>query len=230
MSGFRKGMVQQPPQAPQQQVGKTATVIGRQLPKRENSQGNTQERSRIITNDRINARPGGSGITARFETQHVRGLIVDGTGRPLRGLSQATIEAHKAHTEDATEQCTRCGKMRPPAQMKNVIPNAENPNNPLRVCITECVPLTYKNPYDDREKWQPQVPAVRFDRERGTPYDAVQAGVTIKDLVTKDAYHNEKEVDPEFRQDHLYGEGNWSGGGRAGRTLEAAKQRPGRRR
>jgi hypothetical protein len=165
----------------------------------------------------------------------VRGLVVDATGKPLRGLSQATIDAHKAQTEDCTELCTRCGEMRPPAQMQTLVHNAENPGNPLRVCKVECVPVTYKNPYDDREKWKPQVPLVRFDRERGSPYNAREAGVTISDLVTKDAYHNEKEVDPQFKADHDYGAGQRVQTNRVGHTqskdsLAASRDRISKRR
>lgn len=227
MSTFRRGLVQQPPQAPSKDVGKTATVVGRQLPKKPEPPPQP-ERSRIITEDKPR------GVNVQFQTQHVRGLIVDGSGKPIRGLSPGTIAAHKAQTEDCTELCTRCGEMRPPAQMKTVVGNAENPNNPVRICAIECIPVAFKNPFDDRQKWQPSVPSVRFDRERGSPYDARAAGVSIRDLVTKDTYHNEKEVEPEFRRDHDYGQGQRVAKDRVGHapsreSLEASRARIARR-
>jgi len=174
----------------------------------------------------------------------VRGLLVDGTGRPLRGLSQATIEAHKAHAETESELCTNCGKMRTPAQMRTVINNAYNSNNPLRICDvpgdpTSCAQLAYKDPHKVEAKqldgWRPSIPSVRFDRETAAPYDARERGVTLKDLTTRDTYHSEREVDAKYRPDALVGEGRWSGGGRTGRqvtpeTVAQSRERAGRRR
>lgn len=159
------------------------------------------------------------------ESQHVRGLVVDQAGRPIVGLSKATIQAHQAHTENATELCTRCGEYRPPVQMKTVIANAYNSNNPLRVCKVECLPLTYRDPSpNSKERWRPEIPAVRFDRNSGKMYNAREAGVQLRDLVTRDTYHKESEVAPELRPDHLAGEGKWSGGGRTGHVSTPATQ------
>lgn len=209
---IRKGMFQQPDQPAAPPGGgagrdvKPHHVIGRSITPKA---APPPEPSRIIQDTRMDRRPS-------LREQPIRGMLTDATGKPLRGLSQTTIAAHQAHTEAATEQCTRCGEMRPPAQMRTLIANAENPNNPLRACLTECVPVTYKSPYQDKDKWQPQVPSVRFDRDRGSPYNARERGVTLGDLVTKDTYHKESEVEAHQRPDVLVGEGRWSGGGKAG--------------
>ncbi len=158
----------------------------------------------------------------------VRGLLVDGTGKPLRGLSQQTLDAHKAHTENATELCTNCGKMVPPAHMKTVVANAYNSNNPLRLCDTpndptSCVKLAYKDPHKVEARqmapWKPSIPQVRFDRETAAPYNAHERGVTLRELTTRDTYHKEREVPSQYRTDVLIGEGTWSGGGKAGHVV-----------
>lgn len=160
----------------------------------------------------------------------VRGLLVDATGKPLRGLSKATIEAHKAHTENATEPCGgTCGGTYPPAEMTTVVGNAYNASNPLKLC-KGCAALAYKNPTNEADKWKPSVPRVRFDRETAAPYDAHERGVSIKELVTKDTYHNEREVEAHYKQDTLVGEGRWSGGGRAGHVVTAESVRASRER
>jgi hypothetical protein len=160
--------------------------------------------------------------------QPVRGLLVDGTGKPLRGLSRATIEAHQAHTENATELCPNCGRYFPPSHMKTVVANAYNGNNPLRLCNAppkpgepkSCTQLAYKDPYHEGgEKWQPSIPGIRFDRRTAAPYDARQAGVTISDLVSRDTYHRESEVGSEYQAERPINERQWSGGGRAGHTV-----------
>lgn len=137
--------------------------------------------------------------------------------------------------------------MVPPAQMMTVVKNAYNSNNPLRLCNTpdvpgqppSCTKLAYKDPYKVEarqiEPWRPSIPAVRFDRETAAPYDARQRGVSISDLVTKDTYHNERDVESRYKQDVLVGEGRWSGGGRTGHQVTAesaaaARERAARRR
>lgn len=220
---FKRGIVVPTPQA----EAPKPQVIGRQLSVRQTtivspSQTTSQPQGRVIARPELGSqRPG----------EYVRGLLVDGTGKPLRGLSQATIQAHKAQTEDATEQCMNCGKMVPPAQMKTVIANAYNSNNPLRLCNTpdvpgeppSCVKLAYKDPHKVEarqiEPWRPSIPAVRFDRETAAPYDARERGVSISELVTRDTYHNEREVESKYKTDVLVGEGRWSGGGRAGHQV-----------
>lgn len=225
---FKRGITPATPPAP----APKPQVVGRQVQVRQPtivtpSQTTPQPSARIIAHPQTTQEP-----------QHVRGLLVDGTGRPLRGLSKATIQAHQAHTENATEQCQNCGRMVPPAQMKTVIPNAYNSNNPLRLCNTpdtpgqppSCVKLAYKDPHAvearQLEPWRPSIPAVRFDRETAAPYDARQRGVQISDLVTRDTYHNEREVESKYKTDVLVGEGRWSGGGRAGHqvTSESVQQ------
>lgn len=205
---IHKGLVQQPPQ--EQSAGSSpATVRGRVL----------ETRSRIVTSATPEAMP--SRLVTPQNARHeppVRGLLVDGSGKPLRGLSKATVEAHQAHTATASELCTNCGEMRTPAQMKTVVGNAYNSNNPLRICQA-CAALAYKDPHNQSERWQPSVPRVRFDRETAAPYDAHERGVRISDLVTKDTYHNEREVAPEYRADTLANEGRWSGGKHGGHVV-----------
>ena len=205
---IRKGLVQPPPQNAKPLQPITHNVQGRQVVK-------TREPSRIITPNESQpvARP-----KLRESVQPVRGIIVDASGRPLRGLSKATMDAHREVNEALTEKCPRCGEMRTRAQMKTIIPNAERPSNPLVICIS-CVETSYKDPRNEGDRWRPQVPAVRFDRERGQPYNAHRAGVSIADLVTKDTYHNERDVEAKYRPDNLAGEGRWSGGGRAGHAV-----------
>lgn len=188
---------------PQQNV-RARVIAPRQL-----EQPRRNEPPRVVTRE-----------SAQPVTPHVRGLLVGIDGKPMRGLSQATLDAHKTQTEDATELCTRCGQMRPPAQMKTVVANALMSDNPVRICVVECTQATYKDPHQTTDNWKPSVPGVRFDRERGQPYDAKRAGVGIKDLVTKDTYHKESEVDPEIMQKTkrgVVGLGQWSGAsGRVG--------------
>lgn len=221
---FKRGMT--PVAAPQQGAQhRSSQVIGRPVTTRSSivtTSAPQAQPSRVITSPQLVFAP---------EPTHVRGLLVDGVGKPLRGLSQATIQAHRAQTEDATEQCSNCGKLVPPAQMKTVVTNAYNSSNPLRLCDTpdapgqppSCVKLAYKDPYKVEarqiEPWRPSVPAVRFDRETAAPYNARERGVSIGDLVTKDTYHNEREVEAKYRPDALMGEGRWSGGGRAGHAV-----------
>ncbi len=221
---FKRGIGSPPPSAP---PPTPARIVGRPVQTIRPSivtpsQTTPQPQARVV------ARPD---LAPQEQPQHVRGLLVDGTGRPLRGLSQATIQAHKAQTEDATEQCMNCGKLVPPAQMKTIVTNAYNSNNPLRLCDTpdtpgqppSCVKLAYKDPYKVEarriEPWRPSIPQVRFDRETAAPYNAHERGVSISELVTKDTYHNEREVPSHLRPDTLIGEGQWSGGGRAGHQV-----------
>lgn len=187
---------------------KTHEVRGRQVTKRADPAPPPQaprEERRIL-------------LHGNEQSTAVRGMIVGVDMKPIKGLSKATLEAHHAYAEAATEQCQRCGQMRPPAAMRTVIANAEQPNNPLRICITECMGVAYKNPYDSREAWKPSVPQVRFDRDRGQPYDPRERGMSISDLITKDTYHKESEVDPEMRKMSA-DRGTWSGqSGRIGHT------------
>lgn len=211
---IRKGLAQPPSAQQPAPSSQTHQVVGRPVTRREAPAVIApQEPPR-----RVLERP-----TLRGEPA-VRGLLVDAAGKPLRGLSQATLDAHKAQTEDCTELCTRCGQMRPPAQMRTVVPNAERPNNVVRICAVECVPVAFKDPYQDKDRWQPQVPAVRFDRERGQPYNARQAGVSLKDLVTGDTYHNEKEVDASLRRDADYGAGTRQQNGRVGHAVTGRRK------
>ena len=198
------------------------TVVGRQVTRREapaQAPQQREERRSMIIHPNPNVQ------------QAVRRLVVGLAGKPIRGLSQATVDAHKAYNEAATEQCTRCGEMRPPADMKTVIANAEQPNNPLRICKSECIPVSYKNPFDDRERWKPSVPAIRFDRDSGAAYSTAERGTTINDLITKDSYHKEREVAAEFKTEHVQGEGHWSGasgarvGARVGERVRAVPKR-----
>ena len=194
------------PSTQQSRDAQPHAVIGRQVAKSSPPEP-VRQASRIIQNSDRN-----SSVRAVFQDPPpLRGLLVDATGKPLRGLSQATIKAHQDHTENATELCTRCGEMRPPAAMKQVTGNAENPNNALRVCKIECTPQMYKNPYADNERWQASVPAVRFDRETGQPYNAHSNRVNLSDLVNKDTYHREQDVDADKRQIADHGAGQWSG-------------------
>jgi hypothetical protein len=174
----------------------------------------SKEPSRIITDER--AQPA------------VRGVILDAGGRKLiKGLSPATIQAHQAHTETASEQCKNCGDFKPPADFQTPVKNAYDPNNPLRIC-NACALLAYKDPFKVEAKqiagWKPSIPSVRFDRTRGNPYDARAAGVSIGDLVsdTGDTYHKERDVAPEFRAEQVPNYGQWSGGGRAGHQVTAS--------
>lgn len=190
----------------------------------------TPEPSRIVD---PNARP----------QPPIRGAIVDAGGKKLiRGLSQATVQAHQAYTETASEQCRNCGEFKPPAEFQTPVKNAYNPNNPLRIC-NACAKLAYKDPYQVEAKridpWKPFVPQIRFDRERGVPYDARAAGLSIGDLVNdngnRDAYHKERDVAPEFRVEQAPRYGQWSGAGRTGHphtaaSLENSRERAQRRR
>lgn len=219
---FKRGLTQT--QTPSSTPAATPRIVGKTLTRQPEVIVTPQQQaapSRIITRQEAGPQP-----------QPVRGLLVDNSGRPLVGLSRATIEAHKAHTETASELCRNCGELRAPAQMKTIIPNAYNANNPLRICEI-CAKLAYKDPHKTDEKWTPSIPSVRFDRETAAPYDARARGVTIGELVTKDTYHNEREVDSKYRTDVLIGEGKWSGGGRAGHvatreSLERSRERAAR--
>lgn len=203
---MKRGVFQQPPQ--QQATTGTPQPIRARV---------VETKSRIVTSE---PPPQPSRLITQTERREpaVRGLLVDGTGRPIRGLSQATIAAHTAHTETASEQCTNCGEMRTPAQMQTIINNAYNSNNPLRIC-QGCSALAYKNPHDASAQWRPAVPSVRFDRRTAAPFDARKQGMRISDLVTKDTYHNEREVEPQFRADTLQDEGRWSGGRHGGHQV-----------
>lgn len=228
MSSFKRGMT--PAAAPPPQTSTTHNVVGRTIARPAQP---VQTRSPIITTSTPQQREPSRIIVhpAPEAPQHVRGMVVGNDGKPIRGLSQATIQAHKAQTEDATEQCQNCGRWVPPAHMKTIIPNAYNSNNPLKLCNAphvqgqqpSCASLAYKDPKaadaKQIEGWKPSIPAVRFDRDTAAPYDARQRGVSISDLVHKDTYHSEREVDSRYKQDHLIGEGNWSGGGRAGHQV-----------
>lgn len=201
-----------------------ARIVGRQLQTVRQTQIVTPQQAQTVPapNARIIAQP-----AEAPPPQHVRGLLVGGDGKPLIGLSQATIQAHKAQTEDATETCYNCGRLCPPAHMKTVVTNAYNSSNPLRLCNMppkpgeppSCTQLAYKDPYAMKDNWRPSIPVVRFDRETAAPYEARKRGVTIGDLVNRDTYHNEREVESKFVQDGLAGEGRWSGGGRAGHQV-----------
>lgn len=216
---FKRGLSPSTPTAGAHAAPSQANIRGRIFDTREPEPA---PRARVIARDEPERAP------------PVRGLLVGTDGRMLKGLSQATVAAHQAHTENASELCTNCGEQRTPSQMKTIIANAYNSNNPLRIC-QDCAKLAYKNPHDESQKWRPAVPQVRFDRDRGKPYDAQAAGVTLKDLVTKDTYHRERDVAPELRGEHAPSEGVWSGGGRAGHaisdeSLEASRERAARRR
>lgn len=156
-------------------------------------------------------------------TNVVRGVLVDTSGKMLKGLSQSTIAAQKAHAEDCTQQCTRCGEMRAPADMEKLVSNSARGSNEVWACKTLCKPETYRNPYSSDERWQPKIPGIRFDREDGRPYDARQAGVTMSDLINRDAYHSEREVPSEFVQNAPSRHGQWSGGGNVGRRARGAR-------
>lgn len=215
---FKKGLVQVPQS--QQNAAKvnnvqiTHNVAGRQV------QTKRADASRIVQPGQTQQpvqRP-----VLKESVQPVRGLLVDASGRPLRGLSQSTVAARDEANQTATERCTRCGQMRTRAQMKTIIPNAEQPNNPLVIC-DECTKTAYKDPRNTQERWKPEVPTIRFDRERGQPYDARRAGVSISDLVNKDTYHNEREVDGTKKAQLAQQSGPWSGAGPVGRTTRSKR-------
>lgn len=207
---IRKGIT--PATSPTANVHLPSSVRGRVVARPVAAPEPQRQPARVITNERPTLREA-----------PVRGLIVDAGGKPLRGLSQHTIEAHKAHTEDATELCGgSCGQLHPPAQMKTVVGNAYNSNNPLRLCES-CAKLAYKNPYNQDERWQPSVPKVRFDRETGATYDAHKRGVSISELVTRDTYHRESEVEDKYKAEHAPREGQWSGGGRVGHAVRGRR-------
>lgn len=145
----------------------------------------------------------------------VRGVLVDTSGQMIRGLSPATVQAHVAHTQTASEKCKNCGEMRAPAEMKTVVANASNPDNALRLC-NRCASVSWKDPYGNDE-WKPVLPRVRFDREEGRPYDARARGIGLSDLVNRDTYHREDEVAPQYIQNHVPNAGQWSGAHRVGR-------------
>lgn len=201
MSEFRKGIVRQEIVTPKSQAP-TAHIPRARIVTPRASEPPQQQQSLIVM-------PGQSRQPA------VRGVLVDTRGKIHRGLSQATLQAHQAHTADATEMCKNCGEMKTPAEMGTVVGNAYNPNNPLRMCLT-CKGLSYKDPNDPNVRWQPKIPQIRFNRDRGSPYDAHQAGITMKDLTNRDTYHKEREVDPELRITEAPRVGQWSGGARAG--------------
>jgi hypothetical protein len=212
---MRRGIVQQPQQQTSNDVP-THNVVGRQL-----KQPTQQEREYSrLTPPVVNA-PLITSATQRTQSGAVRGLMVGTDGRPLRGLSHATIQAHKAQTEDCTELCERCGQLRPPAEMVTTVTNVVKSDRPQRICKVECTKLVYKDPGSDQDRWQPSVPLVRFDRERGTPYNAQAQGVTIAELVNKDTYRSEQESDSRpyvsvTSVDAVNGYGKWSGGNKAG--------------
>lgn len=218
---FKRG-IQQPTQP--QTAAPKPQVLGRQVTTIRSTTIVAPNHTPATPNARVIERPN----VAPQPQEHVRGLLVDGTGRPLRGLSKSTIEAHQAHTESATELCMNCGKMVPPAHMKTVVANAYNSNNPLRLCDTpndpmSCVKLAYKDPHKvearQMQPWKPSIPQVRFDRETAAPYNAHERGVSLKDLTTRDTYHNEREVPSQYKTDVLPGEGVWSGGKKAGHVV-----------
>jgi len=218
---LRKGIV--PTAQPTAAPAPVARIIGRtaQAVITTPTQSVPQPQARIITKSEA----------PRLREGPVRGLLVGNDGKPLRGLSQQTLEAHKAYSEDATERCMNCGRMVPPKYMKTVVANAYNSNNPLRLCDTppvqgeapSCISLAYRdvgrNDAPQAKPWRPSIPAVRFDRETAAPYDARQRGVTIRDLTTRDTYHNEREVPSQFKTDVLIGEGRWSGPGGKGHVV-----------
>lgn len=237
MSTFKRGVFVQPAQP-----AAIPVRVGRQV--------QTVRDTSIVMPGQTVQQPHARIIGARPEAQHpvpVRGLLVDGSGKPLRGLSQTTIDAHKAHAETASEQCTNCGRMVPPAQMKTIINNAYNSNNPLRLCDMppqpgeqpSCASLAYKDPHRAEAKqiqpWRPSIPAVRFDRETAAPYDPQKRGVTISELTKRDTYHDERSVPSQYRTDTLASEGQWSGGGKAGHivtrdSVNSSRDRAGRAR
>lgn len=225
---FRKGIVPQASQAaPAKQTSSVLAQRARTVP--------TRHESPIIQNQHQHAP---QRVISVGRTEHqptVRGVVVGTDGKLIRGLSQATVAAHQAHNDTQSEQCRNCGEFRTPAQMQNVIGNAYNPNNPLRMCKS-CSELAYKDPRNASEQWKPSVPAIRFDRARGNPYDAHKAGIRMIDLVkdASDTYHREREVDPEFRVTDAARMGQWSGGGVVGhchtaQSLEHSKERARRR-
>lgn len=154
----------------------------------------------------------------------VQGLLVGVDGKPIRGLSSATVKAHQAHTEEATERCSQCGKMRTPAQMQSVVGNAYRNSHPLRICNVpgdpeSCVRLSYKPPDQEGDRWKPTIPRVRFDQDTGAPYDTKERPVDLAYLTKSDTYRSEAEaanvVDAHGRRvvgmNAPSGEGDWSG-------------------
>lgn len=207
---MRKGLVQ--PQAQPQTAKPTTHNIRARIVPTKPEPPPQRERSMIVS---PNEAP----------QQHVRGTILDAGGKRLiRGLSQATVQAYRDHNENATEQCKNCGEFKPPAAFQTPVKNAYNPDNPLRICDS-CAGLAYKDPFKVEAKqiapWSPQVPAIRFDRNRGKPYDARAAGLSIRDLVndSSDTYHREREVAPEYLAEQAPRYGQWSGGGRTGHQV-----------
>jgi len=199
---FRKGVIPQPQAPSSKPVGSPATQI----------------KAKIITSP-TETSPSELVFEGRGRNnQAIRGVIVDTGGKIIRGLSQATIAAHHDHTQTASERCKTCGEMRPPAEMQTVVGNAYNASNPLRICKI-CAGFSYKDPRDRSQEWRPQMPSVRFDRERANPYDPRTRGVSMKDLVTRDTYHRENEVSAEFKIDSAPNEGQWFGGARTGHQV-----------
>lgn len=217
---FRKGIVpQQQIQDVKPTIPTARTIQPKIITRDQKPSAHRPIQSRITTDDLSSKTP-------------VRGMLVGSDGKFLKGLSQATVEAHKAHTETASEQCRNCGDFKTPAQMITTVANAYNANNPLRIC-NECAQRAYKDPRNEKDKWQPKIPEIRFDRERANPYFARDRGITMVDLVNRDTYHEERDVAPQFRVNNAERAGQWSGGGRAGHvvtssSLEQSRERANR--
>src|SRR5574343_288062 len=112
--------------------------------------------------------------------------------------------------------------MRAPSNIKTLAPNALRPDNSIRVCNvpgdpTSCGQMAYKDP-NGNDQWKPSIPAVRFDRETGRPYDAKAAGLSL-DFVINDTYRTRAEAAAAKISDidAPETEGVWSGGRAVGR-------------